>query len=279
MPAERDAVSAEDASRRAAIAVSTAPVTTVGLYRRSPARSRDSAAVSQIVSTNGVDVARRMGTVASMPDVVLPVLDEAGAIPAVLARFPRDYEPIVVDNGSTDGSAKLALSFGARVVVEQARGFGAACFAGLRAATSDVVCFMDCDGSLDPRDLPLVTSPVLDGEADLVLGARHPTGAGVWPLHARLANRALARLMARRVGGRVHDLGPMRSARRDALLELGMTDRRFGWPLEMVVLAAAADWRVVEVPVSYAPRIGRSKVTGTVRGTARAVFDMARAMS
>jgi glycosyltransferase involved in cell wall biosynthesis len=214
-----------------------------------------------------------------MPDVVLPVLDEARAIPTVLARLPRGYDPIVVDNGSTDGSAKLALSLGARVVVEPVRGFGAACFAGLRAATSGVVCFMDCDGSLDPRDLPLVAGPIITGKADLVVGARRPTSAGAWPLHARFANRALAFLMTRRVGGRVHDLGPMRSARRDALLELGVTDRRFGWPLEMVVLAAAAGWRIVEVPVSYAPRIGRSKVTGTVRGTARAVLDMARAMS
>jgi len=214
-----------------------------------------------------------------MPDVVLPVLDEAGAIPTVLSRLPRGYEPIVVDNGSTDGSAKIASNLGARVVIEPAPGFGAACFTGLRAATSDVVCFMDCDGSLDPRDLPLVASPVIGGDADLVLGARQPTEAGAWPLHARFANRALACLMARRVGGRVHDLGPMRSARREALLELGVADRRFGWPLEMVVRAAAADWRIVEVPVSYAPRIGRSKVTGTLRGTARAVFDMARVMS
>src|SRR5437879_1764490 len=157
--------------------------------------------VSKIVTTKSVDVARRVGSVASMPDVVLPVLDEAGAIPDVLARFPRDYEPIVVDNGSTDGSAKIASNLGARVVIEPVRGFGAACFTGLRATTSDVVCFMDCDGSLDPRDLPLVSSPVLDGEADLVLGARRPTEAGAWPIHARLANRVLARLMARRVGG------------------------------------------------------------------------------
>jgi len=214
-----------------------------------------------------------------MPDVVLPVLDEAGAIPTVLSRLPRGYEPIVVDNGSTDGSAKIASNFGARVVIERVPGFGAACFTGLRAATSSVVCFMDCDGSLDPRDLPLVASPVIGGEADLVLGARHPTEAGAWPIHARLANRALACLMARRVGGRVHDLGPMRSARRKALLELGVADRRFGWPLEMVVRAAAAGWRIDEVPVSYAARIGRSKVTGTLRGTARAVFDMARVMS
>jgi glycosyltransferase involved in cell wall biosynthesis len=213
-----------------------------------------------------------------MPDVVLPVLDEADAIPTVLARLPRGYDPIVVDNGSTDGSAMVAMSLGARVVIEPARGFGAACFTGLRAATSDVVCFMDCDGSLDPRDLPLVVSPVVAGEADLVLGARRATSAGAWPLHARLANRFLARLVARRAGGRVHDLGPMRAAPRERLLGLGLTDRRFGWPLEMVVRAAGAGWRIREVPVSYAPRIGRSKVTGTARGTARAVYDMARVM-
>jgi glycosyltransferase involved in cell wall biosynthesis len=213
-----------------------------------------------------------------MPDVVLPVLDEAAAIPGVLAQLPRGYEPIVVDNGSTDGSAKVALDLGARVVLEPVRGFGAACFTGLRAATSDVVCFMDCDGSLDARELPLVASPVIAGEADLVLGARRTTGNGAWPFHARLANRAIALLVARRIGQRLHDLGPMRAARREALLGLGVTDRRFGWPLEMVVRAASADWTIVEVPVTYAPRIGRSKVTGTVRGTARAAVDMARVM-
>ena len=219
-----------------------------------------------------------MGTVASMPDVVLPVLDEAEAIPPVLARLPRGYDPIVVDNGSTDGSAKIALDLGAKVVLEPTRGFGAACFTGLRAATSDVVCFMDCDGSLDARELTLVASPVTEGEADLALGARNATEPGAWPFHARLANRTLALLMARRVGGGLHDLGPMRAVRREALLGLGVTDRRFGWPLEMVVRAAAAGWRIVEVPVSYAPRVGRSKVTGTLRGTARAVLDMARVM-
>src|SRR5262245_33021294 len=130
-----------------------------------------------------------------MPDVVLPVLDEVDAIPGVLARLPRGYEPIVVDNGSTDGSATVALNLGARVVVEPSRGFGAACFAGLRSATSDVVCFMDCDGSLDPVDLPLVAAPVVAGRADLVLGARQPTCAEAWPRHARIANRALTHLV------------------------------------------------------------------------------------
>jgi glycosyltransferase involved in cell wall biosynthesis len=213
-----------------------------------------------------------------MPDVVLPVLDEAEAIPAVLARLPRGYEPIVVDNGSNDGSAEVALRLGARVVIEPARGFGAACFTGLRASTSEVVCFMDCDGSLDPRELPRVTAPVSAGEADLVVGARRATASGAWPFHARLANRALSLLLALRVGARVHDVGPMRAARREELLALGVVDRRFGWPLEMVVRAVDDGWRILEVPVSYAPRIGRSKVTGTVRGTARTALDMARVM-
>ena len=213
-----------------------------------------------------------------MPDVVLPVLDEADAIPQVLARLPRGYEPIVVDNGSTDGSASVALNLGARVVVEPSRGFGAACFAGLRSAASDVVCFMDCDGSLDPAELPVVTAPVLARKADLVLGARHATSPDAWSRHARIANRALTRLVEKRAGGRLHDLGPMRATHRKPLLDLGMTDRRFGWPLEMLLRAANAGWQIVEVPVSYAPRIGRSKVTGTLRGTARAAIDMARVM-
>lgn len=206
-----------------------------------------------------------------MTDVILPVLDEREALPWVLARMPAGYEPIVVDNGSRDGSGALAERLGARIVREHARGFGAACFAGLLAARADVVCFMDCDASLDPRDLPLVAEPVAGGDADLVLGARR--GAG--PVHARLANRALAFELRRRTGARLTDLGPMRAARREALLALGVRDRRFGWPLEMVLRAAGAGWTIREVPVGHHPRAGRSKVTGTVRGTARAVRDMA----
>jgi glycosyltransferase involved in cell wall biosynthesis len=208
-------------------------------------------------------------------DVVLPVLDEVEALPWVLHRLPPGFEPIVADNGSSDGSAALARRLGARTVVEPRRGFGAACFAGLQAATADVVCFMDCDGSLDPADLPLVAGPVLEGRADLVLGARRTTGAGrAFPIHAQLANRALAAEVRRRTGARVTDLGPMRAARRRDLLALGVSDRRSGWPLEMVLRAAGAGWRVVEVPVPYRARLGRSKVTGTVRGTLRAVRDM-----
>ena len=212
-----------------------------------------------------------------MVDVILPVLDEAEALPWVLERMPRGYRALVVDNGSADGSPELAASLGAQVVSEPRRGFGAACHTGLRAARSEVVCFMDCDGSLDPRELPLVAGPVLTGERELMLGARRPE-RGAWPLHARIANRVLALELRRRSGLGLTDLGPMRAAPRRPLLELALRDRRFGYPLEMVLRAAAAGWRVGETEVGYRARAGRSKVTGTLRGTARAVADMARAL-
>lgn len=211
-------------------------------------------------------------------DVILPVLDEREALPGVLAGLPPRHRAVVVDNGSTDGSGALARSLGATVVDEPRRGFGAACFAGLRAATAPVVAFCDADGSFDLGQLPLVTGPVLDGTADMVLGSRRPSTRGAWPPHARLANRVLAFELRRRTGVALTDLGPMRAASREALLALGLVDRRSGWPLEMVLKAAAAGWRLSEVEVAYAPRIGRSKVTGTVRGTARAVRDMAGAL-
>jgi glycosyltransferase involved in cell wall biosynthesis len=207
-------------------------------------------------------------------EVILPVLDEAEALPWVLGRLPADCEPIVVDNGSRDGSGRLAARLGARVVEEPRRGFGAACHAGLAAARSELVCFMDADGSLDPRELPLVIEPVRAGGAELVLGARR-LEPGSMPVHARLGNRVVARRMRRRTGAAVSDLGPMRCAAREGLLALGLGDRRSGWPLEMVLAAAANGWRIGEVPVTYRVRTGRSKVTGTVRGTARAVLDMA----
>jgi glycosyltransferase involved in cell wall biosynthesis len=213
-------------------------------------------------------------TVASI-DVVLPVLDEAEAIPWVLDRMPDGFTPIVVDNGSSDGSAEIARRSCAVVVDAPQRGFGAACWTGLHAATADVVAFMDCDGSLDPADLRVVAGPVIDARADLVLGARRPEH-GSWPPAARLANRFLMRAVRRRAGVELEDLGPMRAARREALIGLGLADRRSGWPLEMVLAAIVAGWRIDEVPVQYRRRIGQSKVTGTVRGTLTAVADMRR---
>lgn len=207
-------------------------------------------------------------------DLVLPCLNEAEALPWVLGRVPAGWRAIVVDNGSRDGSAEIARAHGARVVREERRGFGAACHAGLLAAEAEFVAFCDCDATLDPGTLPRIYGPVRNGEADLVLARRRPTGRGAWPLHARLGNRALARMVRRRTGVRLHDLGPLRAARRTALLGLDLTDRRSGYPLQMVVRAADAGWRISETEVDYRPRSGKSKVTGTWRGTWQAVHDM-----
>lgn len=209
-------------------------------------------------------------------DLVLPCLDEERALPWVLGRLPAGVRAIVVDNGSTDRSAAVARDHGAEVVVEPRRGFGAAANAGLEAATAPLVAFCDADASLDPAELPALVRLVAEGRTDLVLGRRRPTTGGAWPLHARLANRALAALMTRRTGTRLHDLGPMRVARTEALQSLGIRDRRSGFPLEMVLRAAADGWRIRELDVAYRPREGRSKVTGTVRGTLTAIGDMSR---
>jgi glycosyltransferase involved in cell wall biosynthesis len=206
-------------------------------------------------------------------DVILPCLDEAGALPWVLSRMPEGYHPIVVDNGSSDGSPHVAAAHGATVVTERRRGFGAAAHAGLVAASASIVVFCDADATLDPDQFNRVTDPVRAGHADLVLGRRVAVGA-VWPLHARVANALLAAQLSRHTGRRLHDLGPMRAAGRLALLGLGLTDRRFGYPLEMVVRASAAGWRIREVDVDYHRRIGKSKVTGTFGGTLRTVRDM-----
>lgn len=212
-------------------------------------------------------------------DVVLPCLDEAEALPWVLERIPPGWRAIVVDNGSTDGSDRIARGLGATVVHEERRGFGAACHAGLLTAEAEYVCFCDCDASLDPGLLTGFVRQVAEGNSDLVLGRRRPQGRGAWPPHARAGNLALARMLRRRTGLRLHDLGPMRAARRDDLLALDLTDRRSGYPLQMVVRAADAGWRVTEVDVPYLPRSGKSKVTGTWRGTWEAVRDMRSVLS
>lgn len=212
----------------------------------------------------------------SVVDVVLPCLNEQAALPGVLAGFPAGYRAIVVDNGSTDGSVRVAEAHGARVVFEPRRGFGAAAHAGLLAATAPIVAFCDADGSFDPAQLCRVVDPVRAGTAELVLGRRHAVEAGAWPLHARIANAVLARRLRTITGMPLRDLGPLRAATRAGLLTLGLQDRRSGYPLEMVLRAWQAGWRITEADVDYRLRIGRSKVTGTVRGTLIAVHDMSR---
>ncbi|MBO3744152.1 glycosyltransferase family 2 protein [Actinoplanes flavus] len=218
-----------------------------------------------------------------MTDVVLPCRDEAAALPGLLARMPDGYRPIVVDNGSTDGSADVARAWGAEVVSVTEPGYGAAVHAGVVAAdpADGVVCVMDADGSFDPAQLPRVAGPVLAGQAHLGTGRRRPVVQGAWPWHARAANTVLALRLRRTSGLPVHDIGPIRAVRRDDLLALGLRDRRFGYPLELLIAAGRAGWRVVEVDVDYHPRAAgtRSKVTGTILGTVRAVRDMSAVLA
>jgi glycosyltransferase involved in cell wall biosynthesis len=211
-------------------------------------------------------------------DVVLPCLDEAEALPAVLKGLPAGFTALVVDNGSTDGTAAVAREWGARVVTEPRRGYGAAVHTGLENATSELVAVLDADGSLDPAVLPTLVTLVLDGDADgpvdLALGRRVAVGRHVQPWHARAGNAMLAAVLRRR-GVPVHDIAPIRVGRRDRLLGLGVRDRAFGYPLELLLRAASDGWRLREVDVEYRPRAGgRSKVSGSVRGTLRAVRDM-----
>lgn len=212
--------------------------------------------------------------VALKVDVVLPCLNEENAIVDVICRLPDGYRAVVVDNGSTDRSVVRARAAGALVVHEPRRGFGAAAHAGLLAAVAPLVAFCDADGSMDPAQLPEYAALIQSGEADLVLGRRIPTTRGAWPWHARLANRVLAHRLHSMIGVDLHDLGPLRIARRDALLALDLHDRRSGYPLEMVLAASRAGWTIVERDSDYAPRVGKSKVTGTVRGMLTAVHDM-----
>ena len=206
--------------------------------------------------------------------VVLPCLDEATALPGVLAAVPPGYQALVVDNGSSDDSADLARRLGATVVHEAARGYGAAVHAGIEAATTEVVAVMDCDGSMDPGELIGPVDTVQSGRADLVCGRRRLVQRGSWPWHARVGNAVLAGMIRWSTGVSVHDIAPVRVARRADLLALGLRDRRFGYPLETVLVAAQSGWRVVEVDITYRRRSGgRSKVSGTIGGTLRVGQD------
>jgi glycosyltransferase involved in cell wall biosynthesis len=212
--------------------------------------------------------------------VILPALNEAAALPTALASFPPGVSLLVVDNGSTDQTATVAATHGARVVHEPRRGFGAACWAGVQAAQGEVLVFADADGSFDGADLPAVAGPVLAGKADLVVGSRLAhREPGAMSAVAVLENRLLGLACGLLFGVPLSDLGPFRAIRRDVLLALGVTDRGSGWPLEMIGRAGRRGLRVVEVPVRYRPRAGgRSKVSGSLAGTVRAITAMAAVM-
>jgi glycosyltransferase involved in cell wall biosynthesis len=218
-----------------------------------------------------------------MPDcpvtVVLPCLNEAASLPGVLAAIPDGYRPLVVDNNSTDDTGEVARRHGADVVAEPRPGYGSAVHAGIVAAKTPVVAVLDADGSLDPGERPALVDE-LDRGADLVIGRRRPVHGLRWPWHARLGTAAVCWRLRRRYGLPIHDIAPMRVARRDAMLDLGVVDRRFGYPVELMARAGAAGWRVVERDVRYRPRTGgKSKVSGSLRGSLIAAHDFWRAIS
>lgn len=212
-------------------------------------------------------------------DIIFPCLNERAALPAVFEAVPAQYQIILVDNGSTDASGDLARQLGAIVVIEQRKGYGAAVHAGLIAATSAVVAVMDCDGSLDPAQLPALVAAVVQGKCDLATGRRRPTQTRSWPWHARLGNRLLAIVLSSSVRNlSVTDLGPVRVGRRLDLLALKVTDRRSGYPVETLIKAAKAGWRIKEFDLTYRRRTAgtKSKVSGSIRGTIIATWDILR---
>jgi len=224
-----------------------------------------------------------MDSLTFMPDcpvtVVLPCLNEAASLPGVLAAIPDGYRALVVDNNSTDGTAEVARRHGADVVAETRPGYGSAVHAGVVAATTPVVAVIDADGSLDPGDLPRLVAD-LNGGADMAIGRRRAVTGLKWPWHARAGTAAVCWRLRRKHGLPVHDIAPMRVAHRDALLALGVQDRRSGYPLELLVRAAGAGWRVVERDVDYGPRTGgKSKVSGSLRGSVVAALDFWRVIS
>lgn len=213
-------------------------------------------------------------------DLVLPCRDEAAALPDLLAAVPEGFDVIVVDNGSSDATADVARRCGARVVTEPRPGYGAAVEAGVRAAEAEWLAVMDGDGSLDPQELGALLHLVRAGEATMAVGRRCPVSRGVWPWHARAGNAAVLWWLRRRTSLAVRDIAPVRVCRREDLLELGVQDRRFGYPVELLVRARRAGWTILEVDVAYRPRAAgtRSKVSGSVTGSLRAARDFARVL-
>ncbi len=208
-------------------------------------------------------------------DLILPCRDEGPALVALLPRVSEVFHVIVVDNGSTDDTAAVAARLGAEVVTESVPGYGSAIHAGLMAATHPYVAFMDGDGSFDPDELLALLADVESGAADLAVGRRRPVGRGVWPWHARAGNALIVAWLRRRIDLDAHDIAPMRVCDRAALIALDVRDRRFGYPVELLQKATLAGWRFKERDVTYHPRAEgtRSKVSGSVKGTARTAKD------
>ena len=204
--------------------------------------------------------------------VIIPTHNEAQAIGRVLADLSSDIvtEVLVVDSNSTDGTDEIAEAIGARVVREPRRGYGRACLSGLAAASApDVVVFLDGDYSDRPDELPLLLAPIIEGRADITLGSRlaKQNVAGALPWHSVLGNRLAAAMIRVLYRQQITDLGPFRAARAEVLKQLALQEATYGWAVEMILKGALGGFRIVEVPVSYYPRIGKSKITGTLRGT------------
>jgi glycosyltransferase involved in cell wall biosynthesis len=209
--------------------------------------------------------------------VIIPTHNEVQAIERVLADLPSNLttEVIVVDSNSNDGTPEIAARMGARVVHEPSRGYGRACLTGLATANSpDVVVFLDGDYSDRPAELPILLAPIIEGRADITLGSRlrAETNTGALPWHQSFGNRLAARLIGLLYGLEISDLGPFRAGRADALHALALEESTYGWAVEMVLKGALAGYRIVEVPVSYHPRIGKSKISGTLKGTVGAAW-------
>lgn len=209
--------------------------------------------------------------------VVIPTHNEAQSIGRVLADLPANIvtEVLVVDSNSTDGTPEIAAKMGARVLHEPRRGYGRACLTGLAAATNpDVVVFLDGDYSDRPAELPLLLAPITEGRADITLGSRLQSGrsAGALPWHQVFGNRLAAGLIGLLYGLRITDLGPFRAARADVLRRVELKENTYGWAVEIILKGTLRGFRIVEVPVSYYPRIGKSKISGTLRGTVGAAW-------
>lgn len=204
--------------------------------------------------------------------VIIPTHNEAQAIGRVLADLPPEFttEVIVVDSNSSDGTPEIAAGLGARVIKEPRRGYGRACLTGLANTNNpDVVVFLDGDYSDRPSELPILLAPIVEGRADITLGSRlrKASNRRALPWHQSFGNQFAASLIGLLYGVKISDLGPFRAGRAEVFRALALEEATYGWAVEMILKGAVAGYRIVEVPVSYYPRIGKSKISGTVKGT------------